>query len=299
MPSILKVKTVAPKILRIGAKRMAGKSDTAPAVIDTSKTLGGLVGKAVFFALDGQRVAGKALRVDGDSLVVGLAVPSRDGLLVVTENEVRVKHSDLQPTAALISQRTAKRFEVGAAVELPTDRKAVPVYAGGAKEGVVVDYRDVVIEGYASTFVGTTARDRGGDYIQPGAFDGTIAEFMKNPVILTNHYNEVHHLAGSWTKVGVNQRGLAVQGAISNAPDVIGTRFKLVEGHLKGLSIGGIWYYNNDDHRGIEEADLFEISLVAVPMNPDALAFTRSLKLEDCKAAFTRFWKSNTALRET
>lgn len=297
MPSILKVKTVAPKILRIGAKRVAGKV-SAPAIIDTTNTLGGLIGKAVFFAIDGQRVAGKALRVDGDSLVIGLAVPSRDGLLVVTENEVRVKHTDLQPTAALISQRTAKRFEAGATIELPTSKKAVPIYANGAKEGMIVDYRDVMIEGYASTFVGTTASDRGGDYIQPGAFDGTIGEFMKNPVILTNHYNEVHHLAGSWSKVGINDRGLAVQGIISNAPDVIGTRFKLVEGHLKGLSIGGIWYYNNDDHRGIEEADLFEISLVAVPMNPDALVYTRSLKLEDCKAAFIRFWKSHAGLRE-
>ena len=41
-----------------------------------------------------------------------------------------------------------------------------------------------------------------------------------------------------------------------------------------------------------------EISLVAVPMNPDALVYTRSLKLEDCKAAFIRFWKSHTGLKE-
>ena len=42
---------------------------------------------------------------------------------------------------------------------------------------------------------------------------------MKNPVMLSDHRNAVDHLVGSWTKVGTNARGLAVQGRLSNAPE--------------------------------------------------------------------------------
>lgn len=289
------IKKPAQKVIRIvsGAKRVQG----APVILDSVKTANKLVGGAVFFSLDGQRVAGKALRIDGQDVLVQLAVPSRDGLLCLTPNEVRVKHADVSPTAAMMTERTVKRFETGAAIELAPDSKALPILSGD-KEGVIVDYRDVVIDGYASTFSTINNLDRGGDYVQPGAFDKTLADFLKNPVILTDHTNEVKYLAGSWEKVALTAKGLAVRGRISNAPDVIGTRFKLAEGHLKALSIGGIWYYNNEDHRGIEEADLFEISLVPVPMNPDALIQTSAVQISDCKTAFARFWKNNTALRE-
>lgn len=304
MPATLRVLAPSKKLLRVvSGKRVAAPAvPAAPHVVkaDAHKEL---VGKAVFFESGGERVAGKALRVDGDSLVVQLAVPSRDGVLLVTDTELTVKASDLEVTKALMQQKRMKVFEGGAAIEFPTDKKFVTVYdtadGSAGKDGTapIRDYLDVVIEGYGSTFVETTKRDRGGDYIIPGAFTKTLADFMKNPVILTDHENSVRMLAGSWTKVGSNARGLAVQGRISNAPGVRDTRFKLIEGHLKGLSIGGIFSYT-DDHYGIDEVTLFEISLTPIPMNPDALAHTRSLGVADCRKAFAKFWRGHSTLRD-
>lgn len=308
MPATLRVKKPVNKLLRLGVKHVEGKANCrcgkceatppppapAPHVVkpDAHKEL---VGKAVFFASEGERVAGKAVRVEGDSLVVQLALPGRDGLLMVSESEITVKASDLEVTQALLQQRRMKAFEGGASLTLG---KSLTIRGGKVsddeKDGPITDYLDVEIEGYGSTFVSTTKRDRGGDYILPGAFDKTIAEFMKNPVILIDHRNAVDNLAGSWAKVGTNDRGLAVLGKISNAPGMRDTRFKLKEGHLKGLSIGGMFFYT-DDNYGIDEVNLFEISLTPIPMNQDALAYTRSLDLSDCRKAFAKFWRGRSA----
>ena len=298
MPAILKVKrlpALPEKFLRVGQKRVE-----APHVVkaDAHKEL---IGQAVFFASEGERMAGKAVRVNGDSLVIQLAVPNREGVLIVTDTELTVKATDLEVTKALMQAKRVRHFEFGADLKLGEgDRKAVaitaPLPGGDGKQTYVVDYRDVVIDGFASTFQSTTPSDRGGDYVLPGAFDKTLLDFKKNPVMLLDHCNEVECIAGSWDKVGTNTRGLAVTGNVSNAPGLCDVRHKLVEGHLKGLSIGGIWYYLQDG-RGIEEAELFEISLVAVPMNPDTLCQTRSLGIADCRKAFAKFWRTQTSLR--
>ena len=297
MPAILRITKPNTKFLRIGngvkAVVPVPSAPTTPAERE-------LVGKAVFFGRDGVRLAGKVASVGEKVARVKLAVPGRDGILRVSDSEVEVKLTELEPTQALTSDCQIKRFEIGASIVLPNDAKAVPIHApgpAGEKDaGPIIDYRDVFIEGFASTFAEYTKVDRGGDYIIQGAFDQTLVEFQKNPVILTNHENTTNALAGSWTKIGVTKQGLAVRGAITNAPGMRDLRFKLVEGHLKGLSIGGIWYYGNDG-RGIEQADLFEISLVAVPMNPDALCYTASLGEADCRKAFAKFWKNNASLR--
>ena len=303
MKRVLHVKAPVPSFFRLGGKRHgAPEAPGCSAAVISSDTHRELIGKAVFFANEGERVAGKAIRAEGDKLVVQLAIPSREGILLITDTELTVKATDLEVTKALMQQKRMKAFEAGAAIELSPDRKFIPVY--DTEDGLapkigtapIEDYLNVEIEGFASTFVETTKRDRGGDYILPGAFDRTLAEFMKNPVILTDHRNSVEMLAGSWTKVGQNARGLAVQGRISNAPGVRDTRFKLVEGHLKGLSIGGIFFYTEDNY-GIDEVTLFEISLTPVPMNPDALAFTRSLGVADCRKAFAKFWRGHSTLR--
>jgi HK97 family phage prohead protease len=259
-----------------------------------------LVGKAVMFSAEGTRVAGKVISVENGQARVKLAVPSRTGLLMVSDSEVTVKVADLEPTAALMESRKISAFETGMKLDLAQDKKFSTIFKqdkDGKDTGVIADYRDVVIEGYASTWGSPKNKDRGGDYISPTAFNATIQQFMTNPVILSNHVNTTDSLAGSWEKVGVTTAGLAVRGNISNAPGMQDTRFKLVEGHLKGLSIGGIWYYSQEEQGLIEEADLFEISLVAVPMNPEALAFTRSLGVAECRKAFNIFWSKSTALR--
>ncbi len=261
--------------------------------------VGDFIGKAVFFASEGERVAGKVVGTEGENLKIALAVPGRDGILRVSdspESQIVVKATDTEMVEAITKQGKMRAFEAGAKVSLSTEKKAIAVYDDDDKT-VISDYLNVVIEGYASTFVATTKKDRGGDYILPGAFDRTIPEFLKNPVMLTNHKNKVEAIAGSWSKVVANLQGLAVTGMITNAPGMKDIRFKLMEGHIKGLSIGGIWHYLDDGY-GIEDADLFEVSLVAIPMNPDALAHTRGLDVIDCRKAFAKYWRSHTSLRD-
>ena len=54
------------------------------------------------------------------------------------------------------------------------------------------------------------------------------------------------------------------------------TRFKVAEGHLKTLSMGGLFHYK-EDGRGIFKVDLWEGSLTPIPANPDATFSVRSL----------------------
>jgi HK97 family phage prohead protease len=106
---------------------------------------------------------------------------------------------------------------------------------------------------------------------------------MTNPVMLIDHRMSVENIAGHYTIVREDDRGLFVQGQVSNSPHMKHARFALMEKSLRTLSIGGIWVYEPDG-RTISKAYLFEISLVAVPANPDAIIQARSLDL----AALTR-----------
>ena len=143
------------------------------------------------------------------------------------------------------------------------------------KDGVVVDYRDVTINGYLSTFENYTQRDRDGDYVRGQAFDKSINKFSNNPVMLMDHVNDIEHLAGSFTQIQKDGNGLAVVGKVSNAPELRKVRFLIAENHLKTLSMGGLFLYGMDG-KSIEEVDLWEGSLVPVPANPDARFAVRS-----------------------
>ena len=48
--------------------------------------------------------------------------------------------------------------------------------------------------------------------------------------------------------------------------------------------MGGMFFWAEDDWYAIETVDLWEISLVAIPANPDALFEARSVTMEDIKA---------------
>jgi HK97 family phage prohead protease len=161
------------------------------------------------------------------------------------------------------------------AISIEGDQKsAEPVKQGDQ----VVDYRNVSIKGYLSTFQDTTKSDRDGDYVMPGAFKETIPLFLKNPMLLVNHRNTVDSIAGKFTTVREDQKGLYVEAKITDSPaewakDV---RWKVANEELKTLSMGGIFYYAEDRH-GIFKVSLWEGSLTPIPSNPDATFSTRSL----------------------
>jgi HK97 family phage prohead protease len=137
--------------------------------------------------------------------------------------------------------------------------------------GEVVDYKNVKLRGYLSTWQSTTPSDRDGDYVVKGAFTESIPRFMQNPVMLANHDYTIGHIAGAFTLLREDDYGLYVEGQLSDSPvewqrDI---RFKVVRGELCTLSMGGLFTYAPDG-RGIVKVSLYEGSLIPVPSNPDA-----------------------------
>jgi len=148
------------------------------------------------------------------------------------------------------------------------------------KGGAIVDYQDVKIAGYGSTNEDVTKADRTGDYLRKGAFKKTIPKFMNNPVMLADHSNSTKTIVGKYTKVEEDKNGLYIEGELSNSPEQKNIRFQVAEGNLQTMSIGGIFKYE-EDGKGIEEVDLMEISLVAIPMNPDARFIVKEINEEN------------------
>jgi len=132
------------------------------------------------------------------------------------------------------------------------------------------------IEGYANT---KNAPDRYGDvptvYLAKRDYVYELSEFKKNPVLLIDHVNRIDHLAGSVTEIYEDQKGLYFKAlfSASNHPTVAHARQIYTEGHAKGISIAGRFHYEdpaNPEHLTL--AEIFEISLVAVPADPNSLA---------------------------
>lgn len=176
-----------------------------------------------------------------------------------------------------------KRFN--AEIDFQLEAKGVETLKDA--EGSVVDYQNVKIKGYLSTFESTTPVDRQGDAVLPGAFRDTIPKFMQNPVMLVDHRNSAENIAGRFTEMKEDKAGLYFEAAISNAPGMQDVRFKIMEGSLKTTSMGGLFHYAEGNTK-IFKVDLWEGSLVAIPANPDARFSVRALDDSDRKFMRTR-----------
>lgn len=127
----------------------------------------------------------------------------------------------------------------------------------------------VKIVGLAST----DSVDRVGDVILPEAWEksGGLNNYKKNPILLFNHnYNSP---IGKVNSINVTERGLEVEGSISAADTKVK---KLVEdGVLSAFSVGfamkEVDYVRETDGFLIKDAELYEISVVSVPANQDAV----------------------------
>lgn len=196
---------------------------------------------------------------------------------------IRIVRQKRAPHSATpLAQPSAKLMRWDAQIDLASqDTKKFDTVKDGDR---VVDYQNVTLKGYLSTFKTTTESDRDGDYVDEGAFTETIRKFMKNPVLLVNHRNEVQSLAGSFTVVKEDKRGLYVEAMLSNSQseNMKDVRAKVAEGHLRTLSMGGIFHYK-EDGRGIFKVDLWEGSLTPIPANPDAIFSTRELTEHEMK----------------
>jgi HK97 family phage prohead protease len=222
-------------------------------------------------------------RKSGDELF--LCLPDPSGILWKTSERILVPPSmsfhSLGETNFPVT-REGKFSSFQTRPEVTVDEKMMTVRDADQR---VVDYRDVAVEGMASTFT----EDRDKETILEGAFNRTLADFKRNPVLLMDHQNSVHNIAGSFSRIRASSAGLEVRGEISNAPELRKIRFLVAEKHLRAFSIGGLFRYSEENFSQIKEVSLFEVSLVAVPANQEALFQSRGLRVDDAKKAFDLF----------
>ena len=140
----------------------------------------------------------------------------------------------------------------------------------GKKEFVLTDFKEAQtddgvlrISGYANN---KHIADRYGDvpteYNRSYVYE--LEEFKRNPVLLLDHYQSVSHISGSVKNIYEDEKGLYFEAEISNSdlPEIKHARQLIREGHLRTVSIAGIWLYEdlqNPSHLTL--AKIFEISL--------------------------------------
>ena len=124
------------------------------------------------------------------------------------------------------------------------------------------------IKGSAST----DALDRAGDMIESSAWaKGGLENFKNNPVILFNHNYD--RPIGRAKEIGVTENGLELTARISKSAGEIKDLIK--DGVLGAFSVGfkvkDADYNDETDGYKIKDAELFEVSVVSVPCNQNAV----------------------------
>lgn len=136
------------------------------------------------------------------------------------------------------------------------------------------------ITGYGAVFGN---RDLGGDIIERGAFAASLARWKadgRQPVLLAQHDSGVFPI-GVWTSLSEDSYGLRVEGSIANTPRgrEAWALINMQPSALDGMSIGYRTvqdrYDQSRDARVISEIELWEISIVSLPMNTAARIDTR------------------------
>ncbi len=129
---------------------------------------------------------------------------------------------------------------------------------------------DGLFEGYASLF---GKEDLGHDIVMPGAFRDTLTERGHSGVKMLFQHDPMQPI-GNWLKVQEDARGLYVRGRllteIARAREVLAL---MRSGAIDGLSIGFRMVKGARDRFGVrrlQKIDLWEISVVTFPMQPEA-----------------------------
>ncbi len=130
---------------------------------------------------------------------------------------------------------------------------------------------DGTFEGYASLF---NRRDLGSDVVLPGAFKASLQQRGQAGIRMLFQHDPGQPI-GAWQRIYEDARGLFVRGRLAlevgKAREV---RALMKAGALDGLSIGFRAVKGRRDPRtgirNLAEIDLWEISIVTFPMQPEA-----------------------------
>lgn len=124
-------------------------------------------------------------------------------------------------------------------------------------------------EGHGSVFKNV---DLGGDIVLPGAFKRSLKQHTDAgslPQMFWMH--DPSRVPGKWLDMREDKKGLSVRGVLAETDlgNEIHTLLKMEA--VRGLSIGYVTRdqdYDKEGHRIIKDADLWEVSIVSLPMNP-------------------------------
>lgn len=130
---------------------------------------------------------------------------------------------------------------------------------------------DREFDGHGSVFNNI---DLGGDIVLPGAFKRSLVEHREEgrlPQMFWMH--DPSRVPGKWIDMEEDKKGLVVKGVLAETDlgNEIHTLLKMEA--VRGLSIGYRTIdqdFDKDGNRLIKEAELWEVSIVSLPMNPKA-----------------------------
>ncbi len=141
-----------------------------------------------------------------------------------------------------------------------------------------------IFEGHAAIF---DLEDRGGEIIRRGAFQRSVHKDKKHKVKMLRQHDQ-NNIIGIWEELREDDKGLFVRGKllIEDIPKAKETHALLRAEALDGLSIGFLptkaTFNRETEVNEIEDLELFEISLVAIPRQADAtITAVRELGVED------------------
>ena len=126
-------------------------------------------------------------------------------------------------------------------------------------------------EGHGSIFGN---EDLGGDIVAPGAFSRSLKQHSKagsTPLMFWMH--DPSRVPGKWTDMREDDTGLHVKGVLADTPLGNEIHSLLTMKAVRGLSIGYSTVdseWKDDGTRLLKDIDLWEVSVVSLPMNPMA-----------------------------
>lgn len=124
-------------------------------------------------------------------------------------------------------------------------------------------------EGHGSVFSNV---DLGGEIVVPGAFKRSLIQHQKAgsmPLMFWMHDSQ--KVPGKWTSMHEDDHGLSVKGVLAKTPLGDEVHELLQMKAVRGMSIGYRTLdhdYDKEGNRLIKEAELWEVSVVSLPMNP-------------------------------
>ena len=127
-----------------------------------------------------------------------------------------------------------------------------------------------VFEGYASVWGRV---DSYGDTVLKGAFESTLQDRARPPMMLYGH--SPGRVIGKWTDMKEDATGLRVSGELTpNHTDAMNIKASMEHGAITGLSIGFRINQNGaedtDEGRILKDLDLVEVSVVSMPAESEA-----------------------------